>query len=43
MLEEIAKTADLGRTRISQIIADLKKMGKLVRIGEKKGGYWETK
>lgn len=42
-MEEIAKAADLGRTRITQIIADLKKMGKLVRIGGKKGGYWETK
>jgi predicted HTH transcriptional regulator len=40
---EIAKAAGLGSTRISQIIADLKEMGKLVRVGGKRGGYWETK
>ena len=41
--DQIAKAAGLGRTRISQIIADLKEMGKLVRVGGKRAGFWETK
>jgi len=41
--EQIAKAAGLSRTRIGQIIADLKEMGKLVRIGGKRDGFWETR
>ena len=41
--DQIAKAAGLSRTRIGQIIADLKEMGKLVRIGGKRDGFWETK
>jgi len=42
-IEEFAEKVNLGRTRVAQIIADLKSMGKLDRIGGKKGGYWKTK
>lgn len=41
--EEFAKSAGLDKTRVSQIIAYLKNMGKLERIGGKKSGYWKTK
>ena len=40
---EIADAAGLGKTRVGQIVADLKKMGKLERVGGKKGGFWRTK
>ena len=39
---EIAAAAGLSQARIGQIIADLKEMGKLVRKGGKRGGFWET-
>ena len=41
--EEIADAAGLGKTRIGQIVADLKEMGRLERVGGKKGGFWRTK
>ena len=41
--EEIAAAAGLSRARVSQIIADLKELGRLTRIGGKRGGFWETK
>lgn len=42
-MEEIAAAAGLGRTRVAQVIADLKSMGRLERIGGRKGGYWKVK
>lgn len=41
--EEIAAAAGLGKSRIGQIIADLKKMGRLERIGARKGGFWKAR
>ena len=41
--DQIAKAAGLSRTRIGQIIADLKEMGKLVRKGGKRDGFWKTR
>jgi predicted HTH transcriptional regulator len=40
---EIAEAAELSQARIGQIISDLKEMGKLKRVGGKRGGIWETK
>ena len=42
-MEEIAAAAGLGRTRVAQVIADLKSMGRMERIGGRKGGYWKVK
>ena len=41
--DEIAVAAGLGKTRVVQIIADLKKWGRLERVGGKRGGYWKVK
>lgn len=41
-IKEIAAMAGIGATRTSEIIADLKSMGRLERIGGKKGGYWKV-
>lgn len=41
-IKEIAAMAGIGATRTSEIIADLKSMGGLERIGGKKGGYWKV-
>lgn len=40
--EETAKLAGIGRTRTTQIIADLKSSGKIERIGGNKKGYWKV-
>lgn len=40
---EIASMCNLGTTRISDIVNQLKNKGKLERIGGKKGGYWSVK
>ena len=42
-IEEIAALVGLGKARISQIIAELKSLGRLERVGGKKGGYWRVK
>ena len=41
-LDEIAKVCELGRTRVSAIISDLKKLGKIERLGGNKNGYWNV-
>lgn len=41
--DEIATSAGLGKTRVVQIIADLKQLGRLERVGGKRGGYWKVK
>ncbi|MBO5528638.1 MAG: putative DNA binding domain-containing protein [Bacilli bacterium] len=38
---QLASFCDLGTTRVSQILSDLKAMGKIERIGATKGGYWK--
>ncbi|MCR4593919.1 MAG: putative DNA binding domain-containing protein [Clostridiales bacterium] len=40
--EDIAKLAEIGRTRTSQIISDLKSLGKIERFGGNKKGYWKV-
>ena len=42
-IEEIAAVVGLGKARVSQIIAELKSLGRLERVGGKKGGYWRVK
>jgi predicted HTH transcriptional regulator len=42
-IEEIAALVGLGKARISQVIAELKSLGRLERVGGKKGGYWRVK
>jgi len=42
-IEDIAKLAGIGRTRTTQIITDLKALGKIERVGGNKKGYWKVK
>ena len=42
-IEEIAAQVGVGKARVSQIIAELKSLGRLERVGGKKGGYWRVK
>ena len=42
-ITQIAEAVGLGKTRTGQIISELKGMGRLERIGGKKGGFWQTK
>ena len=42
-IEEIAALVGLGKARVSQVIAELKSLGRLERVGGKKGGYWRVK
>ncbi|MBQ6473833.1 MAG: putative DNA binding domain-containing protein [Victivallales bacterium] len=41
-LEELAAMVGLGKARVSQVIAELKSLGRLERVGGKKGGYWKV-
>jgi len=41
-ITEIAEAVGLGKTRTGQIVADLKRMRRLERIGGKKGGFWQV-
>ncbi|MDD7618238.1 MAG: putative DNA binding domain-containing protein [Bacillales bacterium] len=41
-IKQLATYCELGTTRIVEIIADLKKRGKIERKGARKGGYWEV-
>ena len=41
-VEEIAKNVGLGKTRVGLIIAELKDIGRVKRVGGRKGGYWKT-
>lgn len=40
---QLAAICGMGTTRVSQIISDLKGMGKIERVGSNKGGYWKLK
>lgn len=40
--KELAKYCNLGTTRIGEIMTALKALGKIERIGGKKGGYWKV-
>lgn len=40
--KELGKYCGLGTTRLSEIIKDLKSLGKIERVGSKKGGYWQV-
>lgn len=40
---QLASICGMGTTRVSQIISDLKGMGKIERAGSNKGGYWKLK
>ena len=39
-LYELSKVCGLGKTRLSEIISDLKSLGKIKRIGGNRNGYW---
>lgn len=41
-LKEISDFCNIGTTRVSEIIKDLKELGKIERVGSKKGGYWKV-
>lgn len=38
--EVLGKKVNLGKTRVATIIAELKGMGRIRRIGSNRGGYW---
>lgn len=40
-LKELCEVSNLGRTRVSEIINDLKEMNRIVRIGNNRNGYWK--
>ena len=40
--KELSKFCDIGTTRLSEIIRDLKSLGRIERIGAKKKGYWKV-
>jgi len=42
-ISELSKVTKLGTSRITDILKDLKEMGKIVRHGANKNGYWEVK
>lgn len=41
-MKEIAAFCDIGTTRVGEIMKDLKELGKIERVGGKKGGYWQV-
>ncbi len=41
--EKICEYCELGKTRVQEIINDLKKADRIERIGGNKGGYWAVK
>ena len=41
-VKQIAALSGLKLTRTNEIIADLKTLGKIERVGGKKGGYWKV-
>lgn len=42
-VKELSVYCELGTSRVNEIIANLKALGKLERIGGRKGGYWTIK
>ena len=40
--KELSAFCELGTTRVGEIMKDLKELGKIERVGGKKGGYWKT-
>ena len=42
-IEDLAKLAEIGRTRTAQILADLKSLDRIERVGRNKKGYWKVK
>ncbi len=41
--KEISTFCGIGTTRVGELIKDLKELGKIERVGGKKGGYWKVK
>ena len=41
-LKELCEVSNLGRTRVSEIITDLKEMNRIQRIGNNRSGYWKV-
>ena len=41
-LKELCEISNLGRTRVSEIITDLKEMNRIERIGNNRSGYWKV-
>ena len=42
-LDELTKVCGIGKTRLSEIISDLKSTGRIERIGGNRNGYWNVK
>ncbi len=40
--KQLASLCGLGTTRLGEITSDLKALGKIERVGGKKGGYWKV-
>lgn len=40
-LKELCELSNIGRTRVTQIINDLKEKGRIERIGNNRSGYWK--
>ena len=41
-LKELCEVSNLGRTRVVEIINDLKEMNRIERIGNNRSGYWKV-
>ncbi len=41
--KELSTFCGIGTTRVGELIKDLKELGKIERVGGKKGGYWKVK
>ncbi len=41
-LKELCEVSNLGRTRVTQIINDLKEIKRIERIGNNRSGYWKV-
>ena len=39
---ELSTLVGLGTTRVSNVLKELKEMGKIKRVGKTKGGYWQV-
>ncbi len=41
-IDQLCQLSELGRTRVTRILKDLKEQNKIERIGNSKSGYWKV-
>lgn len=41
-LSQLCKMSNIGRTRVTEIISDLKKLKRIERVGTSRSGYWKV-